>query len=157
MKFTALLFMTGLLILSCNEVPKPIEDSAEEVDLPVVSEPARDGIFIHITEGYDDPHRVLMPLKMATMMAEDKDVLVYMDIHAVELLVKDAEDLNFADFESVQTYLKQLADKGVGVFACPTCLKVAGFQPADLRDGVQAAEKDKFFNFSEGRLLTLDY
>jgi hypothetical protein len=41
-----------------------------------------------------------MPLKMATMMANDIDVFVYMDIHAVELLVKGAKDLNYLDFES---------------------------------------------------------
>ena len=91
------------------------------------------------------------------MMAEDKDVIVYMDIHAVELLVKDAEDLNFDDFESAHTYIKRLNEKGVGVYACPTCLKVAGFEPADLMDGVQGADKDAFFNFTEGRILTLDY
>ncbi len=117
----------------------------------------RDGVFIHITESYNDPHRVLMPLKMATMMAIDKDVLVYMDIHAVELLVKGAKDLNFADFESAHTYIKMLADRNIGVFACPTCLKIAGFKPEDLMDGVKVAQKDKFFNFTRGRIITLDY
>lgn len=117
----------------------------------------RDGIFIHITESYNDPHRVLMPLKMASMMAMDKDVIVYMDIHAVELLVKGAKDLNYADFESAQTYIKELINKKVGVYACPTCLKIAGFKPEDLMDGVQIAQKDKFFNFTKGRIITLDY
>jgi predicted peroxiredoxin len=98
-----------------------------------------------------------MPLKMATMMATDKDVIVYMDIHAVELLVKGAKDLNFADFESAQFYFKQLADLKIGVYACPSCLKAAGFTPEDLMDGVQVAQKDKFFNFTEGRIITLDY
>lgn len=144
-------------MVSCNQAPEPNQDVAQETAPAVVSEPARDGIFIHITEGYDDPHRVLMPLKMATMMAEGKDVMVYMDIHAVELLVRDARDLNFEDFESARTYIKQLNDKGIGVYACPTCLKIAGFEPADLMEGVQAAEKDAFFNFTEGRILTLDY
>jgi len=149
--------MAGFLMVSCNQAPKPNQEAAQEMAPAVVSEPARDGIFIHITEGYDDPHRVLMPLKMATMMAEGKDVMVYMDIHAVELLVRDAKDLNYEDFESARTYIKQLNDKGVGVYACPTCLKIAGFEPADLMEGVQAAEKDAFFNFTEGRILTLDY
>ncbi len=98
-----------------------------------------------------------MPLKMATMMSDDKDVLVYMDIHAVMLLVKGAKDIQFADFESAHTYIKQLIDKGVGVYACPTCLKIAGFKPEDLMEGVQAAQKDKFFNFTKGRIITLDY
>ncbi len=94
---------------------------------------------------------------MAVMMAKDKDVLVYMDIHAVELLVKGAKDVNFADFESAHTYIKQLADNKVGVYACPTCLKIAGFKPEDLMEGVQVANKDRFFDFTRGRIITLDY
>ncbi|MCB8998995.1 MAG: DsrE family protein [Bacteroidales bacterium] len=117
----------------------------------------RDGVFIHITESYNDPHRVLMPLKMATIMANDKDVLIYMDIHAVELAVKGAKDLNYADFESFQTYVKKLAEMKVGIYACPTCLKIAGFKPEDLMDGIQVAQKDKFFSFTKGRIITLDY
>jgi predicted peroxiredoxin len=117
----------------------------------------RDGVFIHITQCYDDPHRVLMPLKMATMMAEGKDVIVYMDIHAVNLLVKGAEDIHFADFESAHTYIKKLLEMNVGVYACPTCLNIAGFKPEDLMDGIQAAQKDKFFTFTKGRIITLDY
>ena len=119
--------------------------------------PVKDGVFIHITECYDDPHRALMPLKMATMMAADKDVLVYMDIHAVHLLTKDSKDLNFADFESAHTYIKRLVEMKVGVYACPTCMKIAGIEPADLIEGVQVAQKDKFFNFTKGRIVTLDY
>jgi predicted peroxiredoxin len=117
----------------------------------------RDGVFIHITQCYDDPHRVLMPLKMATMMAEDKDVIVYMDIHAVNMLGKGAKDIEFADFESAHTYIKKLIDLKVGVYACPTCLKIAGINPEDLMDGVQIAQKDKFFSFTKGRIITLDY
>jgi hypothetical protein len=45
----------------------------------------------------------------------------------------------------------------VGVYACPTCLKIAGFTPKDLMEGVQVAQKDKFFNFTKGRIITLDY
>ena len=157
MKKISFLIIIGLLIISCNN--SPTQTAAGKNDQTTVNSapPVRDGVFIHITESYNDPHRVLMPLKMATIMAIDKDVLVYMDIHAVELLVKGAKDLNFADFESAQTYIKMLADKNVGVYACPTCLKIAGFKPEDLMDGVQIAQKDKFFNFTKGRIITLDY
>jgi len=90
-------------------------------------------------------------------MAMDKDVLVYMDIDAVNLLVKGAEDLTHEGFESLQTYIRQLNEKGVGVYACPTCLKVAGYTPEDLMEGIMPAQKDKFFNFTQGRIITLDY
>ena len=155
MKKLALLAICGLMMVSCNQPPKPVETLSPEAN--TVSDTVRDGVFIHITESYNDPHRVLMPLKMAVLMAKDKDVLVYLDIHSVTLLVKDAKDLNFADFESAQTYVKELVASGVGVYVCPTCLKVAGFKPEDLMEGVQVADKDKFFSFTKGRILTLDY
>ena len=62
------------MIISCNQSPK--QSATTETDTTKVSlqDSARDGIFIHITESYNHPHRVLMPLKMANMMAEDKDV-----------------------------------------------------------------------------------
>lgn len=155
-----LIFIVSVLlsIVSCNQ--KPVADehaSMMKMDSCCVVDSMRDGVFIHISEGYNDPHRVLMPLKMATMMAMDKKVLVYMDIKAVELLVKTSKDLNYADFESAHSYIKKLAKMKVGVYACPTCLKVAGFKPEDLMEGVQVAQKDKFFNFTKGRIITLDY
>lgn len=152
MKNFGLIIIAMLMLASCNQVTEQ-GDSQPAATI----ESATDGVFIHITQGYDDPHRVLMPLKMATMMANDKDVLVYMDIDAVNLLVKGAKDLEYKDFESCQTYLKKLAEMNVGVYACPTCLQVAGFGPGDLMEGIQTAQKDKFFNFTEGRIITLDY
>ncbi len=157
MKNIGLLIILGFFVISCNQNPKNGNVSSAENEAKVMVDSVRDGMFIHITESYNDPHRVLMPLKMAVMMSKDKDVLVYMDINAVELLVKGAKDLEHKDFDSFQTYLKQLIDSNVGVYACPTCLKVAGFKPEDLMDGVQIAQKDKFFNFTKGRIITLDY
>ncbi|HEX3008260.1 MAG TPA: DsrE family protein [Bacteroidales bacterium] len=158
MKNLISLVLFVLIIGACNSGGKQqnnADTSASDTTAMVAH--VRDGVFIHITEGYNDPHRVLMPLKMATMMAGDKDVLVYMDIHAVELLVKGAKDMQYADFESAQAYIKKLLDKNVGIYACPTCLKIAGFKESDLLAGVQLAQKDKFFNFTKGRIVNLDY
>lgn len=157
MKNILVFFILGLALFSCQEKSEQNKVSDITEQTTVEKEVVRDGVFIHISEGYNDPHKVLMPLKMATMMADDKDVLVYMDIHAVEALVKGSKDLEFEGFESLQTYLKQLADKNVGVYACPTCLKVAGYNPDDLMENVQPAQKDKFFDFTKGRIITLDY
>jgi predicted peroxiredoxin len=121
------------------------------------SDTPRDGVFIHITESYNNPHRLLMPLKMATLMAEDKDVLVYMDIDAVKILVKGAIDITHPEFESALTYIKQLSGLGVGIYVCPTCLKIAGYKSDELMEGILIANKDKFFNFTNGRIITLDY
>jgi predicted peroxiredoxin len=157
MKKAGLLFIAGLLLVSCNQNPNRPQDSEQKNQVVAAGDSVRDGVFIHITESYNDPHKVLMPLKMAVMMAKDKDVLVYLDIHAVELVSKDAKDLTFADFESFQTYIKQLTAMKVGIYACPTCLKIACCKIDNLLEGVKVAEKDKFFNFTKGRIITLDY
>ena len=126
--------------------------------LPVNAQTAtRDGAFIHLTHGADDPHRVLMALRMAEMMSEDKDVLVYFDIKAVEVVLKDAPDVQFKDFPTAQAQIKKLGERKVTLMACPGCLKAAGKTVADLAPGIQIADKNIFFNFTKGRILSLDY
>lgn len=120
-------------------------------------EEARDGVFIHITHGTDDPHRLLMALSMAALMAEDHDVLVYFDIKAVNAVLKDAPDVSFSHFASSKAQIKTLLEKRVILMACPGCLKAAGKTKADLADGIQIADKKAFFSFTKGRILTLDY
>jgi predicted peroxiredoxin len=117
----------------------------------------KDGVFVHLTAGPKDAHRVLMALQMANIMAESRDVLVYCDIQAIEVLLKDAPDIEYSHFPSAHKALKNLQDKKVTVMACPGCLKAAGKTAADLREGVKVAEKDAFFDFTKGRILTLDY
>lgn len=155
MKNTVFLLLAAVILISCSRKKEQADTSDKPAQMAQVS--ARDGVFIHITESYGDPHRVLMPLKMANLMAQDKDVIVYMDIDAVELLVKGAADIKHPDFDSCQAYIRQLLDKHVGIYACPTCLAVAGFGPEDLMDGIQVALKDKFFDFTKGRILTINY
>jgi len=135
------------LILSCNQQKT---DSAEK-------EIIKDGVFIHISHGSDNPHRVLMALSMAEKMSEDKDVILYFDITGIEVLLKDAPDLSFAHFTSSKEQVQKLLDKGITIMACPGCLKAAGKTSEDLRDGVMVADKEKFFNFTAGRIISLDY
>lgn len=164
MKKNVFFILAVILLNSCQQNPQQTQqgsmshDSMSQEEMMVHGgDGLRDGVFIHITESYNDPHKVLMPLKMAVMMANDKDVLIYNDIKSVELYVKSAKDLQYADFESLQTYVKQLVEKNVGIYVCPTCLKMAGFTETDLLDGVKIAQKDKFFDFTKGRIITLDY
>jgi len=117
----------------------------------------RDGVFIHVRSGPDDPHAVLMALRMATLMANERDVLVYFDLRGVQVVLNDSPDITFPPFDSSKAQLKVLRDRGVPLYACPGCLKVAGKKPEDLMPGVKMAEKDGFFNFTKGRILTLDY
>jgi predicted peroxiredoxin len=117
----------------------------------------RDGIFIHISHGTDDPHRALMALKMAEIMQDTRDVLVYFDIKGVEVCLKGAQDIQYSYFEASKAQMQKLLDKKVTVMVCPTCLKAAGRVPDDLASGIQIADKDKFFTFTKGRILTMDY
>ncbi len=118
---------------------------------------ARDGVFIHVSHGSDDPHRVLMALQMAQLMSQEHDVLVYFDIKGIEVVLSDAPDLTHDGFASSHAQLGNLAMYGVTVMACPGCLKAAGKSAKDLAANVRVADKDEFFAFTNGRILSLDY
>lgn len=150
---TLLIFTTVFAVFTACQSP---EESSNTPDAQVTS-PVKDGILIHMTSGYDDPHRVLMPLKMANMMAADKDVILYLDIDAVNLVLKDSEDLENEGFDPLKMQLQTLIEKNIAIYACPTCLNVAGHSPEDLTEGVQVAEKEKFFNFTDGKIVSLSY
>jgi intracellular sulfur oxidation DsrE/DsrF family protein len=98
-----------------------------------------------------------MALNMAVLMSEDHDVLVYFDIKGIDAVLKDSPDIAFAQFPSSKTQLAALSDKGVTLAACPGCLKAAGKTEADLAKGITLAEKTRFFSFTKGRILALDY
>lgn len=117
----------------------------------------KDGVFYHISSGSNDPHKVVMALKQAVMMAEDKDVILYFDIKGIEVVLNDGQDISYPTFPSSQESLKILIDKGITIFACPSCLKAAGKSEADLMPGVKIADKAQFFNFTKGRILTMNY
>lgn len=118
---------------------------------------ARDGVLIHLTKGPEDAHSVLMALKMANLMTGDRDVLVYCDLKGINTVLKDAPEIAFPTFDSSRTQIKSLLGKSIPVYACPSCLKALGKTPDDLMPGVKVAEKDAFFSFTKGRILTLDY
>jgi predicted peroxiredoxin len=159
MKKFIVLILAVFTLVSCRQVEeKKVENGQMGMKTDsTMSCCTKDGIFLHISSGYGNPHKVLMALKMAVMMSMDKDVLVYIDIEGVKMLVKRSKDMKFKDFPTLFELLDQLASKKVTVMACPTCLKIAGFKQDDLRTGIIIAQKDKFFNFTKGRIVTLDY
>jgi len=117
----------------------------------------RDGVFIHVSHGLDDPHRVLMAFQMANLMSEDKPVIMYFDISGVQVLMKESIDLKMGHFPSSKTQIKNLAEKGVSIYACPGCMKLLGLTSDDLMESVKIADKDAFLSFTSGRILSLDY
>jgi hypothetical protein len=114
----------------------PARSAAQAASAP------RDGIVVHITHGAEDPHRLLMGLQMAAGMVDTHDVLVYFDVKGVEAVLKDAPDVAYAQFPRLK---EQLANQAIGK------------SPQDLAPGVQASDRSKFFTFTRGRILTLDY
>lgn len=142
----------ALLVLSLILVPLSGQASSAKSE-----ENAKDGVFIHVSNGSENPHRVLMALKMASLMIEDKDVLLYFDIKGVDVVLKDSKDLKYEQFPSSHTQLKDLIAKGAHIYVCPACLKAAGKKPEDVMEGVKIADKNAFFNFTKGRILSLDY
>jgi predicted peroxiredoxin len=117
----------------------------------------RDGVFLHISHGENDPHRLLMALNMANIMADDHDVLVYFDINGISAVLKNSKDITFSHFPSSKEALEALKAKKVVLMACPGCLKAAGKSKEHLAEGIQIADKTVFFTFTKGRILTLDY
>lgn len=73
------------------------------------------------------------------------------------MVVKGAADLHDKQFPSSAQQLAALPKKGVTLMACPGCLKAAGKTTADLAPNVEVADKHRFFSFTKGRILTLDY
>jgi predicted peroxiredoxin len=65
--------------------------------------------------------------------------------------------MEYKGFPPFQEQIKNLKAKGVTLLACPGCLKSWDKGPEDLMEGIQVACKDLFFNFTKGRILTLDY
>lgn len=124
---------------------------------PMAQTGTRDGVFLHVSHGAGDPHRVLMALRMAELMSEENDVLVYFDIQGIEVVLAAAPDIRFKEFPSSKVQLQKLIDRKVILMACPGCLAAAGKTPADLAPGIQVADKKAFFAFTKGRILSLDY
>jgi predicted peroxiredoxin len=134
-----------------------VDVSMETGETPTAVPALRDGVFVHISHGTDDLHRVAMGLQMAVLMAADRDVCVYFDIRGVEVVLEDAPDMAFSHFPGSHAQIAKLLDAGATVCVCPGCLKAAGKTADDVMDGVEIADKDRFFGFTQGRILTLDY
>lgn len=152
MKQFLLSMLTLSLLVSCqtNMQKEPAPEQKIEEDVS-------DGVFIHLTHGTEDPHCVAMALQMANIMAEDKDVTVYFDIKGIEVVLKETGNIDYSTFPGSLKLIEGLKEKGIILMACPGCLKAAGKAPEDLLHGIIVAEKEKFFNFTKGRILTLDY
>ncbi len=116
-----------------------------------------DGALIQISHGSDDPQSALMGLTLALRLSEDKNVLVFFDNQGVEVVLNKAASLEFKKFEPSKILLDKLVKKGVKLIVCPTCLEVVNKTQYDLEKGVMIAQKDDFFNFTNGRIVSFTF
>jgi predicted peroxiredoxin len=150
MKQAFALLLIPLLAASCIRVDNTPKTTVAE-------EPKTDGVFIHISKGAGGTHEVLMALMLADKFSTSNDVLVFFDLDGIGMVVEDAPNLSMDPFDPSDDIFERLVNRGVEILACPACLKAAGFDEEDLRNGVKLAEKERFLDFTEGRILTLDY
>ena len=150
MKKVFALLLTPLLLSAC------IRENTENEQVPEAN-PKTDGAFIHISTGSADTHDVLMAMMLADKFSTSNDVLVFFDKEGIEMVTKDAPNLEMEPFDNSDEIFERLVNLNVTILACPACMQVAGVEKEDLREGVQMAEKEQFFDFTEGRILTLDY
>lgn len=116
---------------------------------------AKDGFLVHLSS--KDPHRVSMALSFALNMANDYDVFVFVDVEGVKAVLKDAESIRFKNFEATRTMIDKLLKAGVQIAVCPMCLEALGHTQYDLISGLKLIDKKDFFNFTSGRIITIDY
>lgn len=150
MKKAFAFLLIPLLAVACIRV----DTEGETIPEP---EAKTDGAFIHISKGAADTHDVLMALMLADKFSTSNDVLVFFDKEGIEMVTTDAPALEMDPFDSSDEIFKRLIDNGATILACPACMKVSGVEESELRKGVKLAEKEMFFDFTEGRILSLDY
>ena len=152
--FILMLFLFAASVITSQNKSKTKAVGTEQQTPPP---PARDGVFIHLSSGSENPHKVLMALTMELKMSEDHDVYVYLDIEAVNLVLTSAKSIEFPKFEASKILISKLIDKNVAISVCPLCLEVYNHTKFDLMKGIKPADKNDFFSFTNGRILTLDY
>lgn len=154
MKNLIFIITLSICLFACNSA------DPNKNDLPTTTasdEVVKDGVFFHVSSGIEKPKKVLMALTLAAKFAESHDVALFFDLEGVKLLTQNAEELASENYMSTNEALKALTEQGVLIMACPMCVKEAGLTEADLIEGVIIAEKEKFFSFTKGRIVSLDY
>lgn len=150
-------FIGLLAALSCLATGCIIVADNEWESTRATHEGGRDGMMIHVSSGSNAPQKALMALKMADLMSPERPTLVYFDNAGVEVAVAGEAPLNQSEYGSSRDLIESLKTANVQMYACPTCLKAHGYSEDQLLDGIKIADKDAFFNFTNGRIITLDY
>lgn len=148
--------MISLALVSCISKHEEVAQG-DKMAYNATEAGQRDGLFIHLSHGYDDHDRAAMALSLAVKMADSVDVIIFCDMEGVKLLTKTAEHITTDHYMCPLDARDELIKKNITIMACPMCMKKASIKEEDLVEGVIVAEPSKFFGFTKGRILTLDY
>lgn len=133
-----------------TEEVSPVQQAAP---LPL----AKDGVFIQLSSGSENPQSVLMALTLALKMADDHDVYFFADLKGPEIFLTKTHAVEMRHFEASKVLIQKLLDKGVTFGVCQTCLELMNQTEFDLMKGIKLANKADFFRFTSGRILTLSF
>ena len=153
------LIAAGSLNAQTKSSKAKAKSAAAQDSAPVYTPPppAKDGAFIQITSGPEHPTSVLMGLTMALQLADDYDVIVFLDVRGPEVALIKTPSLEQKRFEASKILFQKLIDKGIRIIVCRTCLEVLNKTEFDLVKGVKIANKSDLFDFTKGRILSLTY
>jgi len=138
-----------------SKTPTKTAPVVEQTYTPPI--PVKDGVFIHISSGSENPLKVLMALTRALKMADAYDVFILFDINGPRNVLTKSQSLEYKNFEPSKILIKKLLEKNVQIEVCQMCLEAMNYTQFDLMNGIKIAKNDDFFKFTSGRILTLDY
>jgi predicted peroxiredoxin len=160
MKYLKIFFIFFLAvtvsIYSQNKTKKGTQKTSGEEIIRTLPPPP-DGVFIHLTSGSENPQSVLTALTMALSFAADKEVYVYLDVNAVNVVVNSTKSIEMPKFEASKILIDKLIAKGATVAVNQLCLEANNKTKFDLMKGVKIAEPEDLLNFTRGRILSLSY
>jgi predicted peroxiredoxin len=119
--------------------------------------PPKDGVVIHISSGLESPAKVMAGLTMALKFSESKDVIVFFDVNGPEVVLTNSKSIEYKKYEPSKMVVMKLLDKGIPVTVCQMCLEAMNKTQYDLMKGIKLSNKNDFFDFTQGRILTLDF
>lgn len=125
----------------------------------------QEGVIIHIKsspETSEGKHRIVMGLTLASKAIDSgKKALVFFDVKGVTVPLKDSPDITHeshpGSFQSSKATIADILKKGGRIMVCQPCLKVAGHSKEDMMEGIEEGKVSTFFDFTDGRIVTLDW
>ena len=158
MRCLKLIFIFMLVtFIAVNAQGKTKTSTAKKTVTEEVTPPPQDGVFIHLSSGTANPQKVLMALNMALKMTGDHDVYLFLDGDAVNVVLNNAKSLELPKFEASKIMIDKIVKQGVKIAVCSVCLEAANKTQFDLMKGITLADKNEFFDFTKGRIVSLSY